>query len=60
MSSWPSLISVVLVVYNFASDWPCILFPARLFCSSSINKGSQETLGKNRVVVAMAFSLCHF
>ena len=34
LSSWPSLISDVLVVYNFASDWPRTFFTARLFLFS--------------------------
>ena len=32
MSSLLSLISDVLVIYNFASDWPRTFFTARLFC----------------------------
>ena len=34
LSSWPFLISDVLVVYNFASDWPRPFFTARLFLFS--------------------------
>ena len=36
MSSWPSLISDVLVVCNFDSDWPRTFFTARLFLLSIV------------------------
>ena len=32
MSSWPSLISDVLVVYNLASDWPRTFLQPGCFC----------------------------
>ena len=39
LTSWPSLISNVLVAYNFTSDWPRTFFTPRVFLFSiSLNQ----------------------